>query len=92
MMLCSERKSSKHIDITPANTFHTSYNTFVENNNYIQQETPLSSPAMTPSNDSNMSTMKKSLSLDNFWPNTPPSFSPKKNMLDTLRSLLTKQT
>ena len=35
--------------------------------------------------------MKKSLSLDNFWPNTPPSDSPNDSFLHSLDSFLKKK-
>ena len=76
--------SSKPIDIINNQTIYVSYNSFI-------QQTPTASPDATPSQlDSPI--MKKSLSLDNFWPNTPPSFSPNENMLNKLKHILNKST
>jgi len=35
--------------------------------------------------------MKKSLSLDNFWPNTPPSNSPNNNILYSVQKFFKKK-
>jgi len=80
------KTKSKPIDIVKETEFHTSYNTFVENI-YIEPVSMSNSPILH-SDDSTSSTMKKSLSLDHFWPNTPPSFSPNKNMLEIIRKML----
>jgi hypothetical protein len=36
-------------------------------------------------------TMKKSLSLENFWPNTPPSNSPNTSFLHSVQNFLNKK-
>ena len=82
---------SKPIDIinNKTNDFHTSYNTFIEYN-YICPLSNNNSPNIK-SNIKLSSNMKKTLSLDNFWPNTPPSFTPKKTILEKIKNILQKQ-
>ena len=81
--------TSKPIDIISNSNFKTSYNTSLENNVHIR---PSSMNNLNKLNkEKNISyNMKKSLSLDSFWPNTPPSFSPNKNILKNLSKLLNK--
>ena len=85
------RTSSKPIDIVNNSNVEQSYTTFITENEFIQQDTPTYSPIITP-NGSVSPHMKKTLSLDNLWPYTPPSFSPNKSMLTKLKELFSKNT
>lgn len=82
---------SKPIEIIQSSKFNTSYeisyNHFIEDNNYINYISPTITPNISP-RSSQVSSMKKTLSLDNFWPNTPPSYSPKYDMLSKIKRLL----
>lgn len=82
---------SKPIDIIQSSQFNisyeTSYNNFIEDNNYINYISPNITPNISP-RSSTVSNMKKTLSLDNFWPNTPPSYSPKQDILSKIKRLL----
>ena len=80
--------TSKPIDIISNSNFKISYDTFIKKNVDIR---PSSTNNLKKDKELPVSySMKKSLSLDSFWPNTPPSFSPNKNILKNLSSLLDK--
>ena len=68
------------IDIIPSLNIKQSFYNFLENIELNKEERTKYTATASP--------MKKTLSLDTFWPNTPPSFSPKESFLSKIKNIL----
>ena len=77
-MLNTRKIKSKSIDIITTEKISNLY----ENYNILPK------PVKTKPININM---KKSLSLDNFWPNTPPTNSPNETFLQSFKEFLNKK-